>query len=153
MGQDVFSNPNDVVITGGITQKQDGLNQGVVSLDGGLITSNGAGLLSAVNLAGKQSSAAATIAANSTISTANLGVSRVTAAGAVTGIIMQPGTVPGQQCLVVCEQAAASTLTMAASGISNVAAGVTCILSGLAAHLFVWDSGTSLWYQTGPATN
>lgn len=153
MGQEVFSNPNTVIIAGGLTQKQDGLNQGVVSLDGGLITSNGAGLLAAVNVAGKQSAAAATIANAGTIATANLGVSRVTDAGAVTGVIMQAGTVAGQQCLVVCEQAAANTITMAAAGTSNVAAGVTCILSGLAAHLFVWDSGTSLWYQTGPAAN
>jgi len=153
MGQDVFSNPNNVQILGSLTQKQDGLNVGTVSLDGGLITTNGAGLLTAVNVAGKQSAAAATIANAGTIATANLGVSRVTTAGAVTGVIMQAGTVAGQQCIVVHEGTAANTITMATAATSNVAAGTTCVLSGLAAHLFVWDSGTSLWYQVGPAAN
>lgn len=83
----------------------------------------------------------------------NQSVVRVTAAGAVTGIILTAGTQAGQLLYVIHEGSAANTLTMAASGTSNVAAGTTCVLSGLAAHIFVWDSITSLWYQVGPATN
>lgn len=95
-----------------------------------------------------------TLANTNTVSVGqNQSVVRVTAAGAVTGIILTAGTTPGQFLMVIHEGAAANTLTMAAAGTSNVAAGATCVLSGLAAHLFVWDSITALWYQTGPATN
>lgn len=95
-----------------------------------------------------------TLANTNTISVGqNQSVVRVTAGGAVTGIIIAPGTQPGQLLMVIHEGAAANTATMAAAGTSNVAAGTTCVLSGLAAHLFVWDSITALWYQTGPATN
>lgn len=153
MSQEVFTNPNNVVIKGSLTQSQDGLNAGTVSLDGGLITTNGAGLLTTVGMVGKASAAAATIATSGTISTAGLSQSRVTAGAAVTGVIMQPGTVADQRCLVVCEQAAANTITFAVAGTSNVAGGTTVSLAGLAAHQFAWDAGTSLWYQVGPATN
>lgn len=93
-----------------------------------------------------------TIATSGAINT-NYNSVRVTAAGAVTAVTMQVGTTPGQLCCIICEQAAANTITMAAAGTSNVAAGATCVLSGLANHLFIWDATTALWYQTGPATN
>src|SRR6266851_3110365 len=77
-----------------------------------------------------------TLVNGNTIS-ATPGVVRVTAAGAITGVIVTAGTKGGQLLIIINEAAAASTLTMAAAGTSNVAAGVTAILSGLAAHIFV----------------
>jgi len=93
-----------------------------------------------------------TLVSTNTIPT-NIGMVRVTAGGAVTGIILTPGVRAGQFVEITHEGAAASTLTMAAAGTSNVAAGATCVLSGLANHLFKWNSVTALWYQTGPAAN
>lgn len=72
---------------------------------------------------------------------------RVTAAAAVTGIIIGVGTQPGQKLTVIHEGAAANTVTMAASGTSNVANGVSCVITGPSARSFIWDSVTSLWYQ------
>ena len=93
-----------------------------------------------------------TLIASSTIPS-NIGVARVTAAGAVAGIIVTPGVRAGQMLCILHEGAAANTLTMAAAGTSNVAGGVTDVYAGLAAHLLYWDSVTSLWYQVGPAVN
>lgn len=72
---------------------------------------------------------------------------RVTAAAAVTGIIIGVGTLPGQKLTVIHEGAAANTITMAASGTSNVANGVSCVITGPSARTFIWDSVTALWYQ------
>ena len=95
-----------------------------------------------------------TLANTNTITVAqNQSAVRVTAAGAVTGIIIAPGVRAYQLLVIIHEGAAANTLTMAAAGTSNVAGGVTCVLSGLAAHIMVWDSITALWSQVGPATN
>lgn len=81
-----------------------------------------------------------------TIATQGLGVSRVNPAAAITGVIMQAGTFPGQICWVVNEAVAANTITMAASGTSNVAEGVSCVIAGVKSRALVWDSVTSLWY-------
>ena len=88
--------------------------------------------------------AAVTLVNSATIQTAGLGLSRVTNGGAVTGIIMQPGTVDGQ--VVYVENDAAATATMAAAGTSNVANGVTCVLAVLCVTPFVWNATTALWY-------
>lgn len=89
-----------------------------------------------------------TLSTGNTITVAaNQSSVRVTAAGAVTGIILAPGTLGGQFLTVIHEGAAANTLTMAASGTSNVANGVSCVITGPSARLFVWDSITALWYQ------
>jgi len=95
-----------------------------------------------------QSASAAAITNGSTITTAATGVARVAPGGAVTGIIMQAGTRAGQECTVVNESAAVNTATMAASGTSNVANGVTTVIAGLTSRRFVWDSVTALWYTT-----
>lgn len=93
-----------------------------------------------------------TLAASSTIPSTT-GVIRTTNAGAIAGVIIQPGVISGQQLVIYNEAVAANTITMAAAGTSNVAGGVTVVLSGLAAHIFIWNGGTSLWYQVGPAAN
>jgi hypothetical protein len=128
-----------------------------MSLDNGTLTTDGSGNITAVSITAPSlflpQSTVAAIANGSTIATANGGIARCTAAAACTGVIMALGTKTGQTVVVVNESAAANTITMAAAGTSNVAGGTTVSLAGLAAHLFVWDAGTSLWYQVGPATN
>lgn len=85
--------------------------------------------------------------ANGTIATAGIGIALVTPAAARTGIILQPGTVNGQECWVVNQGAGANSLTFAASGTSNVADGSGAALVGLTARKFVWIAATSLWYR------
>jgi len=89
-----------------------------------------------------------TLGASGTIPT-NTPVQRVTAAGPVAGIILSNSPTPraGQRVTVIHEGAAGNTLTMAASGTSFVANGVSCVITGPSARTFVWDSVTALWYQ------
>lgn len=96
-----------------------------------------------------QSATAVAIANAGTIATATIGVSRVAPVSAVTGVILAAGTIPGQLCFVVNEAAQTNAVTFAASGASNVSDGVNDILYGGQARLYVWDSGTSLWYPVG----
>jgi hypothetical protein len=110
-------------------------NSGTITMTGGV-------------LAMTQSATAPAIASSGTITTAATGVSRLAPAAAVTGVIMQAGTIAGQICIVVNESAAASTITMAAAGTSNVADGTSCVIAGLTQKTFVWDSSTSRWYHS-----
>lgn len=98
-----------------------------------------------LNLA--QSATAPAIANAGTITTAGVGVARVSPAGAVTGVILQAGTVGGQLVLVINEATSANSITMAASGTSNVADGTSDVIAGGIARLFVYDSSTNLWYK------
>jgi hypothetical protein len=82
-----------------------------------------------------------------TIPTANGGLTRCAPAGAITGVIMQPGTIDGQIIIVENSSAAANTITMAAAGTSNVANGVTTVIAGLTAVPFVWNATSNLWLQ------
>lgn len=93
------------------------------------------------------SAAAAVVASSGTINTVGVSVARVNPAGAVTGVIVQPGTISGQQVLIVNESA--NSVTMAASGTSNVASGTGAVVAANASSLLVWDAATSLWYKVG----
>jgi hypothetical protein len=84
--------------------------------------------------------------AGGTINTAGLSVARVSPAAARTGVILQAGSAPGQEVTIINEAAAATSITFAAAGTSNVADGVSDVLAGLNARTFVWDSVTALWY-------
>lgn len=99
-------------------------------------------------IASAQSATAPAIANAGTITTAGVGVARVAPAGAVSGIILQAGTIPGQEVWVVNEAAAANTITLNTTpATSNVADSATeSAIAGLKARKYVWDSGTSLWY-------
>ncbi len=99
-----------------------------------------------------QSATAVAIANAGTISTANIGVSRVSPASAVTGIILAAGTIPGQQCWVVNEAAAANSVAFNTTpATANIADSANVLpIYGLQARLFVWDGGTSLWYEQSP---
>lgn len=91
-----------------------------------------------------QSASATSIANSGTITTSGVGVARVTTSGNVTGIILQAGAA-GQIVTVVNESA--NTLTMAASGTSHVADGVSDIIAATSARRYIYDGGTSLWYK------
>lgn len=109
----------------------------------------GAGVIQTTGpLAPWQSTSAPALATGGTITTTSIGVARVAPTGAVTGIILQAGTVAGQQVTVVNEAAIANTITFAVAGTSNVADGVATPIAGLVARSFTWDSATSLWYHS-----
>lgn len=95
-----------------------------------------------------QSATAVVIGNAATIATAGVSVSRVAPAGAVTGAILQAGTLPGQEVWVVNESAAANTVTLNTTpATANVADSATeSALAGLKARKYVWDSVTALWY-------
>jgi len=93
-----------------------------------------------------QSPNAVVLASAGTISTGLASVSRVAPAGAVTGIILQAGTSPGQCCIVLNESA--FSITFAAAGTSNVADGVSDVIAAISARSFIWDSVTALWYPS-----
>ncbi len=86
------------------------------------------------------------LASSGTITTAGTGVARVTPAAAVTGVILEAGTVDGQRVTVVNNGLAASTVTFAAAGTSNVADGTSSVIAGLAARSFVWDATAARWF-------
>jgi hypothetical protein len=96
-------------------------------------------------LASGQSATAVVITSSSTITTASTGVSRVNPSGAVSSIVLQAGSVAGQQVIVVNESA--NTVTFAASGTSHVADGASDVIAGTSARQYVYDTGTSLWYH------
>lgn len=99
----------------------------------------------AVSTMGMVSATAATIATNGTISTAGLDQSRVTTAGAVTGVILQAGTYANQAVVVVNESA--NSLTFAVVGTSNVADGTSAVIAANRMMVFRWDASTSKWYH------
>lgn len=119
---------------------------GGVYLDNGAITSDGLGNISAGTLATIQQTGVVTTLTNGATIPTTLGVNRVTAGAAVTGLILAPGTRPGQQTTVIHEGASANTLTFAAAATSNVADGTSDAITGPSARTFVWDSVTSFWY-------
>jgi|SRR6266699_999373 len=80
------------------------------------------------------------IATSGTINTAGLGFSRVTTAGAVTGVILQAGTQQGQQVVVV--NTSANSITFAVVGTSNVADGTSDVIAALTSARYSWI-GTS----------
>ncbi len=107
--------------------------------------------LTTSGVAPTMSSSAAATASSGTITTSGVGVARISPAAAITGVIMQAGTVNGQQCWVVNEATAEKYCTFAASGTSNVANGVNETIPGLQARLYVWNG--TLWYAMSRLIN
>jgi hypothetical protein len=88
------------------------------------------------------------LANNSTITvfkSVAVGSVPVTTTGPVTGVILQPGSINGQEASVI--NRSSNSITFAASGTSNVADGVNCVIPPLTTRRFLWDRGTSLWYS------
>lgn len=177
MAMDQFTNPDNVTILGKLTVKTDpNGNPGGVSFDNNLFHSDGFGNLTAnqINASGSMSfgggsftldsagnlsigtisesqtaGTVQTLVTGNTITTpASIGVVRVTAAAAVTGIILPAGSNAGQNITVIHEGASGNTITFAAAGTSNVADGASDTITGPSARTFVWDSVTALWYAT-----
>lgn len=88
-----------------------------------------------------------TLASSGTVTHNGHGMCVVTTGGAVTGAIVQPGTLPGQH-LVICNNSA-NTITMAAAGTSNVQGGTAAIVPANAALHLVWNPLDSRWYDVG----
>jgi hypothetical protein len=85
-------------------------------------------------------------ASSGTITTAGVGTARSTPAAAITAVVLQAGTVDGQEITVVNESTTgANTITFAASATSNVANGVSTVISGLTCAKLKWRG--SLWYH------
>jgi len=94
------------------------------------------------------SATAVAVATAGTIATPAATVSRVSPAGAVTGVILTPGVVGGQVVTVINEAVAGNSVTFAVAATSNVADGVTSVIPGLRASTFTWDATTALWYRS-----
>lgn len=89
---------------------------------------------------------AATTATSGTIATAGLLISRSSPAGAITAVVLQPGTVDGQMVIVENDAIAANTITFAAAATSNVSNGVSTVIAGLTSVAYIWNATTALWY-------
>ncbi len=87
--------------------------------------------------------------AGGTITTSGVGIALVTPAAARSGIILQAGTVNGQEVWIVNQGSAANTLTLNTTpATANVADSATeAAIAGLTARKYVWVGGsTNLWY-------
>lgn len=110
-------------------------------------------LLLTAGLALGQSGTSPVLTTGGTIATLGIGVSLVSPAGPVTGIIMQSGTATNPLILVVNQGATTSTITFAATGTSHVGNGTAGVIAGGLAQMFVWVQGTGIWYPiAGTAT-
>lgn len=85
-----------------------------------------------------------TVVSSGTIVTDGQTLIRCTTGGAVTGVIVTPGRFNGQQVWVMNESG--NSITMAASGTSNVALGTGMVIAALTKQLFLWNNSTNLWY-------
>lgn len=121
---------------------------GKLSSDGGNISSDGVnGNLTVATYSGaQQTGTVTTLSTGNTITPGNLDSVRVTAAAAITGVILAAGIRAGQEFTVIHEGAAANTITFAAAGTSNVSDGVSDVITGPTSRSFKWDATTLLWY-------
>jgi len=138
----------------GTSAVADGVNDVIPGLSARLYIWNSANFLwyatpQTVNgtIATVQSSTAAAVASSGTITTAGVGVARVAPTAPVTGVILQAGTLPGQEVWVINEAAAGNSVTFATSGTSFVADGAGSAIAGLTARKLVWDSAQNLWFR------
>lgn len=102
---------------------------------------------------GIESVSSQALASSGTITTAGVKQARVAPTAAVTAVVLQGGTSPGQEIWVVNESSTVgNSVTMAASGTSNAAGGTNDIIPGGQARLYVWDdqlaAGSGLWCAT-----
>jgi hypothetical protein len=93
------------------------------------------------------SGAAGVLANGDKITTRYNGMVEVTTSGNVTGILMQ-GFPPDNWRTVSVMNNGTGTITMAASGSSGVANGVSCVIAANSAAAFIWNNDLALWYPT-----
>jgi hypothetical protein len=134
----------DATITFGSTADTNIYRQGTSSLgmDGSLSVYGGlvSGNITSFALSGTSP----TLASSGTIATANLGISRVSPSGAVTGVILESGTVSGQ--MIVVMNQSANQITFAAAATSHVIDGTSDIIAANNARLYMWNDANSRWY-------
>ena len=110
------------------------------------VNTDGAGSIQTLgNISTGQSATTPDPGAGGTITTATIGVARVTPAANRTGVILQDGTVAGQKCSVV-NNSGSFTIQFAASGTSHVAQGTGLTIAVNGKYDFTWDSVAGLWY-------
>jgi hypothetical protein len=73
------------------------------------------------------------------------GVLSVSASEPLTGLVLAPGSYPGQLAWVI--NAGNGSLTFGAAGQSNVADGTSDSIAALTARGFVWHAPTARWYR------
>lgn len=95
-----------------------------------------------------QGTAATTVASSGTIDTTQTW-QRITNAGAITGVILEAGTVHGQICIVSVDKDASGSVTMAAAGTSHVSTGTGCVIAIGAGRIFIWDATDAIWCELG----
>lgn len=117
-----------------LRQYSDGFTTRTVELSGGTIS-----LL--------QSTIAAVIANAGTITTSGVGIARVAPTGAVTGIILQAGTLAGQ--IVIVRNESAFTVTFDVVATSHVADGATSPIAANTSRMFEWNSVGAVWSRIG----
>lgn len=121
------------------------INSGSFSSDNGAVKTTGSGSLTATGTIVGGATVVGAIASNATINT-NVAKASVAPAAAVTGIILQKGTVDGQGFDLVNLGTSTSTVTFATAATSNVQGGTGTSVAVTAVAHFVWDAGSSLWY-------
>lgn len=123
-------------------------NNGVISFGSSLDTTIQRKAAATVGINGAlvvgPSASTPTLANNGTINTAGVGVAKVTTSGAVTGAILQAGTVDAQ--LIIIQNTSGNSITFATSGTSHVAAGTGKVLAANSSTLLSWNATGSLWY-------
>jgi hypothetical protein len=110
---------------------------------GGLIGFNGALSLGSLNQGAITNGATVTVTSGGNA----FGQVRVNPAAGVTGIILQAGSTAGQEVTVVNESV--FDVAFAAPSTSNVANGIGCVVPGMSAVTFTWNSGNSRWFPKG----
>jgi hypothetical protein len=104
--------------------------------------------MSTGSLSTLQSATAPAIANGGTIATAGVGVARVSPTGPVTGVVLEAGTVGGQQLTVMNEAAAENTVAFDTVANSNLADGAGTVIPGLRSSTFTWNSLKSYWSRS-----
>ena len=118
-------------------------------------SSTGSGVYGSVNVSGPLRSptglAQALTGNDQTITLPVAGFTKKVLAGSArTGTILPAGIADGQTlCIINTDPSAADTITFAVSATSRVADGVSAVIPGLRAMIFIWDAGTALWYRQG----
>lgn len=74
---------------------------------------------------------------------------RVSTAGAVTGVIVEAGTSHGQQLYISVDKDAAGSVTMAAEATSNVCSGTGAVIAAGEGALLIWDETDTCWTEFG----
>jgi hypothetical protein len=80
-----------------------------------------------------------------TIASASLAISRVTAAGNVTGAILAAGTADGQ--IVIVQNSSSHSVTFDTAATSNVADGASDSIAATTAAFYEWDNTAALWFR------